>query len=159
MVPANNNNYNNGYNNYNNNSHRSNTWLPDIFDDFFGHDWNWLTTSQKATPAYNVTESDKAYTVEVAVPGIRKEDCKIRLNDDVMTISVEKQQQLEEDGKKRRYLRKEFSYSKFEQSFSMPEEVDQKGVKAEVKDGVLTISLPKKEVKKEEEKWQNIEVQ
>ncbi len=153
MVPANNN-----YNNYNN--HRANSnWLPDIFDDFFGHDWNWLTTSQKATPAYNVTESDKAYTIEVAVPGIRKEDCKIRLNDDVMTISVEKQQQLEEDGKKRRYLRKEFSYSKFEQSFSMPEEVDQKGVHAEVKDGVLTINLPKREVKKEEEKWQNIEVQ
>ncbi len=153
MVPANNN-----YNNYNN--HRTNSnWLPDIFDDFFGHDWNWLTTSQKATPAYNVTESDKAYTIEVAVPGIRKEDCKIRLNDDVMTISVEKQQQLEEDGKKRRYLRKEFSYSKFEQSFSMPEEVDQKGVRAEVKDGVLTINLPKREVKKEEEKWQNIEVQ
>lgn len=153
MVPANNN-----YNNYNN--HRANAnWLPDIFDDFFGHDWNWLTTSQKATPAYNVTESDKAYTIEVAVPGIRKEDCKIRLNDDVMTISVEKQQQLEEDGKKRRYLRKEFSYSKFEQCFSMPEEVDQKAVHAEVKDGVLTINLPKREVKKEEEKWQNIEVQ
>lgn len=153
MVPANNNYNSNNYNRHNNN------WLPDIFDDFFGNDWNWLTTSQKSTPAYNVTESDKAYTVEVAVPGIRKEDCKVRLNDDVMTISVEKQQQLEEDGKKRRYLRKEFSYSKFEQSFSMPEEVDQKAVSAEVKDGVLSICLPKREVKKEEQQWQTVEVQ
>ena len=157
MVPANK--YNNDYNNNYNNAHRAGNWLPDIFDDFFGNDWNWFTTSQKSTPAYNVTESDNAYTVEVAVPGIRKEDCKIRLNGDVMTISVEKQQQLEENGKKRRYLRKEFSYSKFEQSFSLPEEVDQKNVHAEVKDGVLSISLPKKEVKKEDEKWQNVEVQ
>lgn len=153
MVPANNNN-NNYYT-----TRRNNNWLPDIFDDFFGNDWNWLTTSSKSTPAYNVTESDAAFNVEVAVPGIRKEDCKIRLNDDVMTIAVEKKQQLEEDGKKRRYLRKEFSYSKFEQSFSLPEEVDPKAVHAEVKDGVLSITLPKREVKKEEEKWQNVEIQ
>ena len=76
MVPMNN----------NNNARRANSWLPDVFNDFFGDDWNWLTTSSKSTPAINVAETDKEYKVEVAVPGIKKEDCKIRLNDDVMTI-------------------------------------------------------------------------
>lgn len=148
MVPMNN----------NNNARRANSWLPDVFNDFFGDDWNWLTTSSKATPAINVAESDKEYKVEVAVPGITKEDCKIRLNDDVMTIAVEKEKKGHE-GDSKRYLRKEFSYTKFEQSFTLPENVDQKAVHAEVKDGVLYIDLPKHEVKKEDEKWQTVEIQ
>lgn len=113
---------------------------------------------QQVDPGINVVESDKDYKVEVAVLIVKKEDCKIRLNDDIMTISVEKEQKPEDENAKH-YLRQEFSYSKFEQSFTLPEDVNQKEIRAEVKDGVLNISLPKQEPKKEEDKWQNVEIQ
>lgn len=154
MVPASNNNTN--VSNYNN--RRSDNWLPSFFNEFFNDDFNWLGRTNKSTPAINVVESDKDYKVEVAVPGVKKEDCKIRLNDDIMTISVEKEQKPDEENAKH-YLRQEFSYSKFEQSFTLPEDVNQKEIRAEVKDGVLNISLPKQEPKKEEDKWQNVEIQ
>ncbi len=153
MVPASNYNSNKACN-YN---RRADAWLPSFFNDFFSDDFDWLGRTNKSTPAINVVESEKAYDVEVAVPGITKEDCKVKLSDDTMTISVEKEQKAEEN-KDKHYLRQEFSYSKFEQSFTLPEDVNAKEIRAEVKDGVLNITLPKQEPKKEEDKWQNVEI-
>lgn len=148
MVPARN--TNNGIRHYE-------SRLPSFFNDFFGDDLGWHTRSRKSTPAINVTETDKAYNVEVAIPGVRKEDCTVRLNDDILTIAVASEGKSQE-GDPKRYLRQEFSYSKFEQSFTLPDDVDKKGVGAEVRNGVLFIALPKVEAKKEEDKWQTIEV-
>lgn len=143
----------------NNNSVMTQNWLPSIFDDFFGDDWNWLTTTQKSTPAINVTEDENAYNVSVAVPGITKDDCRVRVNNDVLSIKVEKNSEAKQDDKKRRFLRKEFSYSRFEQSFTLPDNVDGKHIQADVQNGVLNISLPKTQPQEEKSQWQDVEIQ
>lgn len=117
-------------------------WLPSIFSDFFDNDW--MPRTSVATPAVNVTEDDKEYKVEVAAPGMTKEDFNVHLTDEgQLVISMEKKQENKEDEKK--YLRREFSYSKFEQAMSLPEDVEKEKISATVNDGVLTIDLPKKE--------------
>lgn len=154
MVPANNN-----YNANNYNYRRNANWIPSLFNELFGNDFNWLNpTTRKSTPAINVLESDKDYKVELAVPGVQKEDSNVKINDDTLTIAVEKHSSAEE-ADKRKFLRQEFSYAKFEQRFTLPEDVDKKAIKAEVRDGILNITLPKQEPKAEEEMWQNIEIQ
>ena len=116
-------------------------WLPSIFNDFF--DNAWTPKTNVTTPAINVAEDEKAYHVEVAAPGMTKEDFSISLSeDDRMTISVEKKNETEEGDK--RYLRREFSYSKFQQTLELPEDVDKEQITAAVNDGVLTIDLQKK---------------
>ena len=134
-------------------------WLPRFWNSIFDDNWEWLDKTQKMTPAVNVSEDDKAYTVEVAVPGIRKEDCNVRLNDDTLAVSVECKQETEDDQQKsRNFLRKEFAYSNFSQSFALPENVDKHNISANVADGILTITLPKMEVKEDKNAWTDIEV-
>ena len=113
-------------------------WLPSIFNDFFDNDW--MIRTNATAPAINVTESDKDYKVEVAAPGMTKEDFNIQLGDDnELIITMEKKNETkEEDKQNRKYLRREFSYSKFQQSLVLPDDVS-----ANVVDGVLTIDLPK----------------
>ena len=125
---------------------RSNqTWLPSIFNDFFDNDW--MVKANATAPAINVIESDKDYKVEVAAPGMTKEDFKIHINEDNdLVISMEKKTESTEgdkEGKKEsRYLRREFSYSKFQQTLILPDDVDKDKIDAKVNDGVLTIELP-----------------
>lgn len=127
---------------------RSNqTWLPSIFNDFFDNDW--MVKANATAPAINVIESDKDYKVEVAAPGMTKEDFKIHINEDNdLVISMEKKTESTEgdkEGKKEsRYLRREFSYSKFQQTLILPDDVDKDKIDAKVNDGVLTIELPKR---------------
>ncbi len=118
-------------------------WLPSIFNDFFDNDW--MERTNATAPAINVVESDKDYKVEVAAPGMTKNDFQIHLGDDnQLIISMEKKTENEDKNKdNKKYLRREFSYTKFSQSLYLPENVDKDKISANVADGVLTINLPK----------------
>lgn len=116
-------------------------WLPSIFNDFF--DNNWMEKANATAPAINVVESDKDYKVEVAVPGMTKEDFNIHLGDEnELVISMEKKVE-NEDKENKKYLRREFSYTKFQQSLYLPDNVDKEKITANAANGVLTIELPK----------------
>ena len=119
-------------------------WLPSIFSDFFDNDW--MVRSNATAPAINVTESEHDYKVEVAAPGMTKEDFNIHLSEDnELIISMEKKNETkEEDKENRKYLRREFSYTKFQQALVLPDDVEKDKINANVTDGVLTIDLPKR---------------
>ena len=115
-------------------------WLPTFFNDFFDNDWMMKTNA--TAPAINVVESDKDYKVEVAAPGMKKEDFNIHLGDNNELINtMEQKNENKEEHKK--YLRREFAYSKFQQSFILPDDVEKEKISASVNDGILTIELPK----------------
>lgn len=120
---------------------RSNSWIPTVFNDLF--DTEFLPKVNATAPAINVKESDKAYTVELAAPGMKKEDFNVHINDEGnLVVKMEsKNEKKEED--KTRYLRREFSYSKFEQTLILPDDVKKDAISAKVEHGVLTVELPK----------------
>ena len=115
-------------------------WLPTFFNDFFDNDWMMKTNA--TAPAINVVESDKDYKVEVAAPGMKKEDFNIHLGDNnELIITMEQKNENKEEHKK--YLRREFAYSKFQQSFVLPDNIEKEKISASVNDGILTIEFPK----------------
>ena len=119
-----------------------NQWLPTVFNDFFNTDY--MPKASCTEPAINVTESDKDYTVELAAPGLKKEDFKVNINDDGnLVIKMEQKEEQKEEDKSRHYLRREFSYSKYEQTLILPDDVEKEQISAKVDNGVLTIDLPK----------------
>lgn len=119
-------------------------WLPSIFNDFFDNDW--MAKANATAPAINVIESDKDYKVEVAAPGMTKEDFNIHLSEDnELVITMEKKNETKEDKENKKYLRREFSYSKFQQSLILPDDVEKDKIDATVNNGVLTIDLPKRQ--------------
>lgn len=124
--------------------YNSQNWLPSIFNDFF--DTEWMNRTNATAPAINVIETDKGYQVEVAAPGMTKEDFNIHLTENnELVISMEKKNETKEEGKdNKKYLRREFSYTKFEQALILPEDVEKDKIGARVNDGVLTIELPKR---------------
>lgn len=132
-------------------------WMPGIFDELF--DNVWMPNTNATAPAINVAEDEKAYTVEVAAPGMSKEDFCIHVdNDSNLVISMEKKTEQKEEDKSKRYLRREFAYSKFQQSLILPDDVDKKGIAAHVENGVLTVSLPKQTLEQKQQLLQHIEV-
>ena len=121
---------------------RRNSWMPDVFNAFF--DTDFMPRANATAPAINVKETEKEYTVEVAAPGMKKEDFNINLDDDGnLVIKMEKKDEKKDENKKEHYLRREFAYSKFEQTLLLPDDVDKEKIGAGVNDGVLTVSLPK----------------
>ena len=129
---------------------RSQNWLPSIFNDFFDNEW--MVKANATAPAINVIETEKAYKVELAAPGLTNEDFNVRIDEENnLVISMEKKTENKEEKKDGRYLRREFSYSKFQQTMILPENVDKDHISAQVENGVLNIELPKlseEEVKK-----------
>ena len=123
-------------------------WFPTLFNDFFDNDF-WMTNTKKnvTAPAVNVIDEEKEYKVEVAAPGMTKDDFQIKLdNDNNLIIALEKKTQNEDhETKNQKYLRREFSYSKFQQTFTLPDDVEKDKITAKMNDGVLTIDIPKKE--------------
>ena len=116
-----------------------NSWLPEVFNDFL-NTANMPKTNATA-PAINVLESEKEYTVELAAPGLSKEDFDVNINSDGdLTIKMEK---------KGHYLRREFAYSKYEQTLILPDDVQKEHIAARVNNGVLTVVLPKIQVQEQ----------
>lgn len=136
---------------------RSQNWLPSIFNDFFGNEW--VEKSSKTAPAVNIFETDKEYRVEYAAPGLTKDDFTINVrNDNEMVISMEKKQEHTEQDKQGTCLRREFTYNQFQQSMILPDNVEMDKIEARVKNGVLTIQIPKKAVKEIAETSRKVEV-
>ena len=128
---------------------RTNGWLPTMFEDFFNTDF--MPRANTTAPAVNVKEDESAYTMELAAPGIKKEFCRVSINDDGnLCIAIENKMEHKDEDKKHHYLRREFSYSNYEQNYTLPEDVDKEGIAAKVENGILTVTLPKveKEAKK-----------
>lgn len=121
--------------------------LPSMMDDFFKpwNEWfnggNWM--KEITVPAINITEDKDKYMVSVAAPGMKKEDFNIDIDGNIMSISSRKEETKEE--KDARYTRKEYNYSSFSRSFSLPEEINQASIEAKYEDGILKLMLPKKE--------------
>ena len=118
----------------------------------------WVDKTSSTAPAVNVIETDKEYKVEIAAPGLTRDDFKIDINEDnELTVSmekkVEKNEESEKEGKKHTYLRREFSYSSFRQRMILPDNVNVDNIDAKMENGVLTIDIPKKT---EEEKRKNM---
>ena len=122
-----------------------NSWFPTMFDEFLNNDFTPSTCTTTA-PAVNVKEDEKAYTMEVAAPGIKKEYCRVSLNEDGnLSIAIENKVEHKEEDKKQHYLRREFSYTNYQQNYSLPEDVVKDKISARVEDGILTVTLPKQE--------------
>jgi len=135
---------------------RTDHWLPSVFDDMFNTDWlgsnagaNTIGTS---IPAVNVKETEDAFMVEVAAPGKKKDDFEVELNNNLLTISSEVEEERESEDKKEKFTRREFSYRAFKHSFSLPDSVDSAKIAANYEDGVLKITLPKREEAKTQPK-------
>lgn len=122
---------------------RNQNWLPDIFNDLF--DYNWMNRTNATAPAINVVENENNYRIEVAAPGLKKEDFTLHIDEsNNLVINMEKKSENKEERKNDHYLRREFTYSKFMQTIMLPDNVEKDDICAEVKDGVLEIKLPKK---------------
>ena len=131
-------------------SNRNQGWFPTLFNDMFND--NWFTSKAFGnTPAVNVSETENEYKIEVAAPGMAKEDFNVHLtHDNCISIKMEKKTEDNEKENKKNYLRREFGYSKFEQLLSLPDNADKNAISAKMNNGVLVIDIPKtKEVEKE----------
>jgi len=129
---------------------RRGTTFPSFMDDFLGRDFfsNFFDNQTgMSIPSVNIIEGKEDFRIEVAVPGLDKKDFKIDLNNNVLVISSEKEVKNEQNDEK--YMRKEFSYSSFQRSFTLPNSVDAEKINAAYKDGVLNVTIPKKEDAKE----------
>ena len=133
------------------------SWLPSIFNDFF--DSEWMERANATAPAINVIENDKEYKVELAAPGMTKEDFDVHIDEDNnLVISMEKKNEKKDENKNGRYLRREFSYSKFQQTMILPDDVDKEKIAASVNNGVLDIQLPKLSKEEMPKQTRNIEI-
>jgi len=108
-------------------------------DRFYG------TNALGQTPAVNVVENKEGFRIEVAAPGLKKEDFKLHLNNNRLTISAQKQSEAAEANKEEKYTRHEFSYRSFQRTFTLPQSVNGEAVEATYTDGILHVSLPKRE--------------
>ena len=133
-----------------------NLWMPEEFNDFF--DTDFMPRVSATAPAINVKESEKDYTVELAAPGLTKDDFNVNIdNDGNLHIKIENKSNKKDEDKKSHYLRREFSYSKYEQTLLLPDDVEKDTIAASVNHGVLTVELPKL-VKAEEKTARQIEI-
>ena len=137
------------------------TLMPTVFDEFF-RPWNqWFDDSRTVSrvanmPAVNIKENGSNYTVSLAAPGLNKEDFKIDIENNMLTISSEKEETKEE--KEDNYNRREYSYTSFSRSFALPEDVKPDAIDARYENGELKITLPRKEEAKQASLSRKIEV-
>lgn len=128
--------------------------IPSLLNDFLANDWlsspfaNWRT-SGATMPSVNVRETNDAFHIEVAAPGMKRDHFKVELDNNFLTISAEFEQKSEENKEGEGYTRREFSYQSFQRSFALPEnKVEGEKVAAKYVDGILHITVPKKEAAK-----------
>jgi HSP20 family protein len=128
-----------------NNGHKnqlSNVRFNDVFDTIF-NDSFFPSAALAKVPAVNIAETENKFHIELAVPGLKKEDFKINLDKNVLTVSADKKAEATEEGKK--YSKREYTYSSFTRSFTLPETADQTNIEAEYTDGILKLNVAKKE--------------
>ncbi|MFC2107418.1 Hsp20/alpha crystallin family protein [Bacteroidota bacterium] len=123
--------------------------IPSLFDRFFENDMiDWTNRNFSSTnttlPSVNIKENNEAFEVEVAAPGFEKGDFNIELNNDVLTISSEKQDENETNDEEQ-FTKREFSYQSFSRSFTLPVTVESGKITAKYKNGILRVQIPKKE--------------
>ena len=134
------------------------TWMPDIFNDFF--DNTWMERPKATAPAINVIEHQDKYELELAAPGMTKADFNVHLDEDGdLVINMEKKTENKADANKGHFLRREFSYTKFQQTMLLPDDANRDGIGAKVENGVLTVSIPKVKRVEPEKTHKQIEVQ
>ena len=117
--------------------------LADMFQNFFDSDFNEFFGRRFSDPAANIIESPDSFQLDLAAPGMKKDDFKIHLENNILTVSSEVEDQKLEEGKN--YTRKEFFYGSFSRSFTLPKIIDLEKIKADYEDGILRMLLPKKE--------------
>ena len=128
---------------------RNQNWLPSIFNDFFDNDW--MERTSATAPAINVKDSKDEFLIEVAAPGMTKDDFNVHIEgDDSLVICMEKKNESKEEKKETRFLRREFSYSQFQQTMILPDDVDKEKIEAKMENGVLHINLPKLSVEQQQ---------
>ena len=143
-------------------NNRCNHWLDSAFNDLF--DMDWAPRHVTTAPAVNVKESDTAFTMEIAAPGLKKEFCTVNINSEGnLVVKIENKSQQEDQSnaegeQKHHYLRREFSYASYEQAYTLPDEVDKEAISAKVEDGILTINLPKLAPEPEKKMDRTIEI-
>ena len=121
--------------------HYNNQWIPDVFNDFFDNDW--MTRSNATAPAINVLENENSYELELAAPGMTKDDFKVTLDGEGdLVINMEKKQN-DQEKKHGHYLRREYSYTKFQQTMLLPDDANREAIDAKVVNGELKVSIPK----------------
>lgn len=152
---------------------RNQNWWPNLFNDFF--EAKWLDPANHQTPAINVFETNDAYKIAIAAPGMCKDDFDVHIDEynnliirmekksdcccnEVKCENVEEDKEAKDKKKEGRFLRRDFSYNKFEQTMILPDNVDKERVEAKVKNGVLKIKLPKMMPVEKENKKQVIEI-
>ncbi len=120
----------------------ANRWLDNSFEDFFNR--TFANKAVSTVPSINVRESDKEYSLDVAAPGMTKEDFSINVTDDGnLVVKLERKNQTEEKKDDERYVRREFSYSSYQEQLLLPKDVDRNAITANMSDGVLHIVLPR----------------
>ena len=126
-------------------------FLPRFFNDFFDDDFLPSTEGVRGmnVPAVNIKEDENKFSIEIAAPGLNKDDFNVNLENNILTISSEKESKDEEKDKDGKYMRREFSYCKFNRSFNLPETVDDEKIEAKHNNGVLEVNIPKKETSKQ----------
>ncbi|MCJ7932325.1 MAG: Hsp20/alpha crystallin family protein [Chryseobacterium sp.] len=131
----------------------NNSSLPNLFDDFFNRElFNWGNNNYSSTsttvPSVNIKENGEAYEVQVAAPGMEKNDFEVKLDGNLLTISSKKQDSSETT--EENFTRREFSYQSFQRSFELPRDVvDQDNINAKYENGLLMLTIPKKEAVKQ----------
>ena len=120
--------------------------LADMFQNFFDSDFNDFFSRRFSDPAANIIENTESFQLNLAAPGMKKDDFKIHLENNILTVSSEMEDEKIEEGKN--YTRKEFSYGSFSRSFTLPKIIDLEKIKADYEDGILKVVLPKKEESK-----------
>ena len=135
----------------------SKSWFPTTFDEFFNNEW--MPRLQSTAPAVNVKETGSEYTMEFAVPGIKKEFCRVNLNDEGnLEVTIENKMEHKAEDKKEHYLRREFNYSNYQQTYVLPEDVEKEQIAAKVDNGVLTITMPKQQKNEHRQAQRKIEI-
>lgn len=123
-----------------------------VVDQFFNRSLGDLVTTDmvKSQPQINIKETETSYDLEVAAPGLKKEDFSVKVEDDHLIISAETKAENKEEGEN--YKRREFNYSSFSRSYYLPDSVDAEGIKGKYENGILNIVVPKVKVKEPEGK-------
>lgn len=139
------------------NLRKASSFFPSAFNDFWRDDFPTFFEGKGHVPAVNVVEGKKEFRIEVAAPGLTKDNFKVKVNNNILEMSSEIETKKEEKDKEEKVLRREFGYTSFYRSFTLPEGIDTGKIEAKQKEGVIEIILPKKE-EAEENKVKEIEI-